>query len=127
MEHTNSTRGSDEQDDCLTDDSITITITETDDDDATNTLDFSDPEDDPSTAPESGPTIEWLTYENTKLRSSIPRLKQAIKMRDTTIKSLRREAKKVTGCRGAPLVVGLVRRRRLLSGISPSLWISIKS
>ena len=89
MEHTNSVDGE------ATDDSFTITITETDDEDATNTLDYSDPEDEQD-APESGATIEWLTYENSKLRSSIPRLKQAIKLRDDTIKSLRREAKKVT-------------------------------
>merc|ERR1712166_1599210 len=74
------------------DDSITITITESGDEE-TNT--YSDPEDEYSCAsPNDNPTIEWLQYENARLRSTIPQLKQAISTRDLTIKTMRRDAKK---------------------------------
>ena len=70
----------------------TITITESGDEE-TNT--YSDPEDEYSCAPPNdNPTIEWLQYENARLRSTIPQLKQAISTRDLTIKTMRRDAKK---------------------------------
>merc|ERR1711865_191814 len=75
------------------DDSITITITESDADEPSP---YSDPEDDitKAGAPNDDPTVEWLQYENARLRKTVPQLKQAISARDMTIKTMRCDAKK---------------------------------
>eukprot|EP00658_Telonema_sp_P-2_P024965 TRINITY_DN20046_c0_g1_i1.p1 TRINITY_DN20046_c0_g1~~TRINITY_DN20046_c0_g1_i1.p1 ORF type:complete len:130 (+),score=58.31 TRINITY_DN20046_c0_g1_i1:229-618(+) len=72
------------------DESITITITESGDEATEPVLS----EDEAETPPEEELTMDWLVYENSRLRAAIPRLKQAIKTRDGTIKAMRRDAKK---------------------------------